>query len=35
MGKQGRAKMVAQFDEQIVIAKYLDAIASLTTKEKK
>lgn len=34
MGKQGRAKMVAQFDEQIVISKYLDAIASLTTKEK-
>jgi glycosyltransferase involved in cell wall biosynthesis len=35
MGKQGRIKMVAQFNEQIVIAKYLDAIESITTKEKK
>ena len=29
MGKQGRAKMVAQFDEQIVIKKYLEAIATI------
>jgi glycosyltransferase involved in cell wall biosynthesis len=35
MGKRGRAKVVAEFDEQIVITKYLDAIASLNIKEKK
>jgi glycosyltransferase involved in cell wall biosynthesis len=34
MGRQGRAKMEAEFDEQIVIRKYLDAIARISKKVK-
>lgn len=34
MGLAGRAKMVAEFDEQIVINKYLEAIEEILTKQR-